>query len=289
MRKSESQSEVSVDPIPRVLVVGGSDPSGAAGIQCDLKVLTTLSVFGCSAITAITVQNQHGVLDIMALPASLVLAQIDAAMKDAPCDVVKVGMLCSVDIAHGLAERASEWGAKTRLVVDPVLASTSGRSLLSEDARTVLIERLLPAAALVTPNLIEAEILTGQSARNVEEMSLLCDHLLARGASAVLLKGGHLLDRDPDIEEVTDILRTADGEETRFAHPRHQGPSCRGTGCALASAAAAGIAEGLTLQGAVERAIDFVQTSIRLAAQLRSVRALHPMAAACTDQFRKLS
>lgn len=258
-----------------MLVVGGSDPSGAAGIQADLKTLTALGVYGASAITAVTAQNQKGVTEIMTLPASVVGAQIDAAMGDAPCEVVKAGMLANVDIVHLLADRCAQWGPSTRLVLDPVLRSTSGRSLLDAEGQKVLIERLLPACALVTPNIPEAQELTGQSIVAVEELGILADYLLAMGAGAVLIKGGHLAELDPEVEELTDLLRTADGEELRFTRPRLKGPGWRGTGCSLASAIAAGIAEGLTLASAVDRAGHYVHQAMKEGAPYLSVRALN--------------
>jgi hydroxymethylpyrimidine/phosphomethylpyrimidine kinase len=220
----------SVDPGPRVLAVGGSDPSGAAGIQADLKTLNAFGVFGAAAITAITVQDQRGVTDVMHVPASLVAAQMDAAFSDSPCEALKTGMLATVDIVHQVADRAQKWGSRCRIVVDPVLASSSGRSLLADDARSALIERLIPAAAIVTPNIPEATLLTGVPIATVEHMSVAADHFLALGASAVLIKGGHLVDADAEIAEITDLLRTADGEELRLVRERRPGVQWRGTG-----------------------------------------------------------
>ncbi len=263
-----------IEPSSRVLVVGGSDCSGASGIQADLRTLTALGVYGCSAITAITVQNKSGVTDVMPLSASLVGAQMDAAFGDAPCEVIKTGMLATIDIVYAVAQRAQALGAGVRLVVDPVLASSSGRSLLSPDAREALVEKLIPAAALITPNIPEATILTGVPIASLEDMGLAIDHLLARGASAVLLKGGHLIDAQPDLEEITDILRTADGEETRFIRPRLSGPVLRGTGCTLASAIAGAVAEGFTLQSSVERARDYLESAMQGAGPYQAFRGM---------------
>jgi hydroxymethylpyrimidine/phosphomethylpyrimidine kinase len=244
-----------VEPGPRVLAIGGSDPSGAAGIQADVKTLTALGVFGAAAVTAVTVQNQRGVTDVMPMSASLVMAQVDAAISDAPCDAIKTGMLASIDIVHALA--------------DP---------LLPEDAKDALVERLIPAAALITPNIPEATALTGVPISCAEDMGIAADHLLARGAAAVLIKGGHLVELDPEIEEITDLLRTVDGEEARFVRTRRKvgpkGGEYRGTGCTLASAVAAGIAEGLTLKGAVERARDYLDAAMAAAGPYLNVRGL---------------
>lgn len=267
------------EPGPRVLAIGGSDPSGAAGIQADLKTFTGCGVFGAAVITSVTVQSQHGLYDATPLPASVVLAQIDAAFSDAPFDAVKTGMLASADIVHGVADRAKQWGSGSRLIVDPVLASSSGRSLLTDEGKRALLERLVPSAALVTPNIPEATALTGVPISSVEDMSLAADHLLARGAAAVLIKGGHLLDLDPDLEELTDLLRTADGDEVRLVRNRRKlgknGIEFRGTGCTLASAIAAGIAEGLTLMTAVERARDYLDAAMAAGGPYLNVRGLY--------------
>lgn len=270
--KAENQDPIETGP--RVLVVGGSDPSGAAGIQADLKTLNAFGVFGTSAITALTVQNHLGVSDVMQIPASLVGAQMDAAFGDGACEALKTGMLSSVDVVHAVADRVRRWGSSCRLVVDPVLASSSGRSLLSEDARAALLEHLIPTAALVTPNIPEASALTGVPISSVTDMSEAADHFLARGASAVLIKGGHLVELEPELEEMTDLLRTADGEELRLTRERLTGVEWRGTGCTLASAIAASIAEGLTLQSAVERARDYLESVMRASTANRAFRGL---------------
>ena len=249
-------------PTARALFVGGLDPSGAAGVLADVKTAQELKVFSTTAVVAITAQNRHAVSDVMPVPASLVGAQLDACWADAPVDAVKTGMLVNADIVMAVAGRLRNWGSQTRLIVDPVLRSTSGRSLLDEDGKKALVEVLLPQAALITPNLIEAEELTGRRANSVDEMSLLADHLLAMGANAVLIKGGHLLQRDDSLDDAVDLLRTLDGEEYRLAQPRLSPAGTRGTGCTLASAIAAGLAEGLTLKTAVENAQSFVHRAL---------------------------
>jgi hydroxymethylpyrimidine/phosphomethylpyrimidine kinase len=262
-----------------VLAIGGSDPSGAAGIQADLKTFTASGVFGAAAITSVTVQNQKGVTDSTPLPASIVLAQVDAAFLDAPFDAVKTGMLGSADIVHGIADRARQWGPGARLIVDPVLVSSSGRALLSEEGKRALLERLIPSAALVTPNIPEATALTGVPITCVDDMSVAADHLLARGAAAVLVKGGHLLELDAELQELTDLLRTADGEEVRLVRSRRRigksGAEFRGTGCTLASAIAAGVAEGLTLKTAVDRARDYLDATMAAGGPYLNVRGLY--------------
>jgi hydroxymethylpyrimidine/phosphomethylpyrimidine kinase len=199
---------------------------------------------------------------------------MEAALLDGPCAVIKTGMLVNEDVVDVIAEQADRLGTSTALIVDPVLLSSSGRSLLSSAGRSHLIEQLLARAALVTPNVPEAQELTGLKIQDASGMSRLADHLLALGASAVLIKGGHLLHPDDGQEEVVDLLRTMDGDEVRFSRPRIFGPSFRGTGCCLASAIAAGVAEGLTLAAAVEGARDYLQRILETSSPARSFRGL---------------
>lgn len=246
---------------PGVLVIGGADPTGAAGVGADLKTLAALGIYGASVVTAVTVQNSRSVSDVVSMPASVVGAQIDAAFFDVDVQAVKTGALFSVDTVHVVADRAEASGAGVRWIVDPVIASSSGRDLLDEAGRRVLLERLIPRAALVTPNLAEASWLTGVSVDSPDAMSRAADHFLALGASAVLIKGGHLPDFDPELGEVTDLLRTVDGDEWRFSRTRLPG-SYRGTGCCLASAIAARVAEGRTLRASVEQAGDYLAATM---------------------------
>jgi hydroxymethylpyrimidine/phosphomethylpyrimidine kinase len=208
------------------------------------------------------------------MAASVVGAQLDACWADAPVSVIKTGMLVGADIVRALITRLDSWGSRSSLVVDPVLRSTSGRNLLDEDGRRQLVTELLPRAALVTPNLPEAEELTGRKAHDEDQMSYLADHFLAMGARAVLIKGGHLLERDPEATSVVDILRTMDGEEFRLRRSRLTPAGSRGTGCTLAAAVAAGLAEGLTLRTAVENATSFVHRALEESTLLAPVGAL---------------
>ncbi|NLE85542.1 MAG: bifunctional hydroxymethylpyrimidine kinase/phosphomethylpyrimidine kinase [Myxococcales bacterium] len=246
-------------PAPaRVLAVGGSDPSGGAGIQADLKTLTALGVFGATAVTAITVQNTCGVTEVMPIPASVVGAQMDAVLDDIGADVIKTGMLHNIDVVRAVAARVG----RAALVVDPVILASDGRELLSRDGVRALLEELVPRAALVTPNVPEAEHLTGVPIQDLEGAGRAAERLLALGAAAVLVKGGHLPGSE---EEVTDLLRTVDGEEYRFSGPRIVTRAGHGTGCTLASAIAAGVAEGLTLRDAVQRGRDYLVAALRRA------------------------
>lgn len=245
-------------PPARVLAVGGSDPSGGAGIQADVKTLTALGVYAATAVTAITVQNTRGVSEVMPIPASVVGSQMDAVLDDIGADVIKTGMLHGIDVVRVVAARVG----RAALVVDPVILASDGRELLSGDGVRAVLEQLVPRAALVTPNVPEAERLTGISIQNVADAGRAAERLLELGAAAVLIKGGHLPGTE---EEVTDLLRTMDGEEYLFSGPRVVTRAGHGTGCTLASAIAAGIAEGLTLRDAVQRGRDYLVDALRAA------------------------
>lgn len=246
----------------RVLCIGGTDPTGAAGLLLDQRTLAALGVYGAGVVTAVTVQTSRGVSDIVPMPASVVGAQIDAALEELGTPTIKVGMLHSLDIVLAVAGRVRRLGSQARLVVDPVLGSSSGRSLLAEDGRKALLEELLPLAALVTPNRMEAEALTGVPIRDRTDMARAADWLLAAGAAAVLIKGGHL---DDDAEQVSDLLRTADGDQYFIERSRILGPGFRGSGCFLASAIAAFLAEGVALASAVEAARTELDRAMRQA------------------------
>ncbi len=254
---------------PRVLCVGGTDPTGAAGLFADLKTLAAMGVQGSGVVTAVTVQTAALVSEVQPVPASVVGSQMDAAAADSGVDAVKTGMLAGVDVVLAVAQRVERMGAGCRLIVDPVLSSSSGRSLLDAEGRRALVERLLPLTSLVTPNIVEAEQLTGLSISCASEMSRAADYLLAMGAGAVLIKGGHLPGTEEEGSELIDLLRTLDGDEYLLTHPRLSGPGFRGTGCALAAAVAGSIAEGRTLRAAVEDAHEYLWGVMKLT-QLRT-------------------
>ncbi|HST27316.1 MAG TPA: bifunctional hydroxymethylpyrimidine kinase/phosphomethylpyrimidine kinase [Rudaea sp.] len=236
---------------PSALTIAGSDSSGGAGIAVDLKAFAAFDVHGLAAITAVTTQTAQRVQAIHRVPAAHVEAQIHAAFADFRVGAVKIGMLASAPIVSVIA-RALRDEAPRHIVLDPVLASSSGMALLSAAGLRVLRKDLLPMAALLTPNLPEAEILLGR--RIVDAVQAACD-LRALGARAVLLKGGHGRGR-----EVCDVLADARGV-VQLRHPRLP-IRARGTGCALASAVAAGLARGLTLREAVADAEAFVQRAL---------------------------
>jgi hydroxymethylpyrimidine/phosphomethylpyrimidine kinase len=245
---------------PRVLVVAGSDSGGGAGIQADIKTITMLGGFAMTAVTALTAQNTLGVDEVMSVEPRFVAQQMKSVLTDLGADAIKTGMLGSARVVDVVAKTCETLGFGLPLIVDPVMVAKGGARLLDQSALDMLVLRLLPLASLVTPNVPEAEILTGMKITSVRDLERAADMLLALGPSAVLMKGGHL-----DGDTVTDVLRTADGADYRFEGPRIHTRSTHGTGCTLASAIAAGVAEGLTLHGAVARARDYVVRAIELA------------------------
>ena len=240
----------------RVLIVAGSDSGGGAGLQADIKTVTMLGGYAATAVTAITVQDTLGVGEVFPLPPALVLAQGCAVLEDIGADALKLGMLGDVATMHAAAELMALAGDAPS-VLDPVMTAKGGASLMAADALDVLRTRLIPAAALLTPNAPEAEALTGLAVRRPDDLRRAGEALLAMGARAVLMKGGHL-----DGPRVIDLLMTPAGE-TRFESGRIDTRHTHGTGCTLASAVATGLARGQALETAVERAHDFVQNAIR--------------------------
>lgn len=244
----------------RVLIVAGSDSGGGAGIQADLKTVTAFGVYGSTAIAALTVQNTLGVFGVLPIEASFVREQMEAVLDDIGTDVIKTGMLHDAQVIRMVAAVCRGKASGIPVVVDPVLVAKGGARLLERSAERALVEDLVPLAAVLTPNAPEAEALTGLSVRKPADMGAAADRLLAMGAGAVLLKGGHL-----EGDTVIDLLRTADGAEVRFESPRLTTRSTHGTGCTLASAIAAGLAEGRTLEHAVARAREYVAEAMRTA------------------------
>ncbi len=239
----------------RVLAIGGSDPSGGAGIQADLKTIAAFGAYGATAITALTVQDTRAVTDVIVLPPGFVAGQIAAVLGDIGADAIKTGMLADPDVVEAVCDALAA-GPRATLVVDPVLRATAGRVLLAEAALAVLKRRLLPMAALLTPNLPEAEVLAGMAIPDLAAMHHAAEVLLTLGVPAVLLKGGHL----PG-DTVVDLLATEDGVEA-FSAPRLTSRHTHGTGCTLGSAIAAGLAQGASLRDAVLRARAFVRAAI---------------------------
>ena len=240
------------------LTIAGSDSGGGAGIQADLKTFHQFGVFGTSVITAVTAQNTAGVHAWQALPAGLVSQQIDALATDLPPDAVKSGMLGSGELVETVAAGIERYALR-HYVLDPVMVATSGDRLLEAAAETQIAGRLVPLAALVTPNLDEARILVQHDVRTPDEMERAGRALLRMGARAALVKGGHLAG-----DEVVDVLVT-DGSVRRFARPRIDSTSTHGTGCTLSAAIVAGLALGRPLEQAVADALDYVHRAIAAA------------------------
>jgi hydroxymethylpyrimidine/phosphomethylpyrimidine kinase len=242
----------------RLLTIAGSDSGGGAGIQADLKTFAAHGAYGMSVITAVTAQNTLGVSAVHEVPPEVVAAQIDAVLGDIGADAIKIGMLASAPIARTVADRLRAHPGPP-VVLDPVMVAQSGDALLREDAVAALREEVLPLAAIVTPNLPEAERLTGRPLPGEAERARAARELAADGRAA-LVKGGHA----DDPEAVVDLL-WCDGELYRFAHPRIPTTSTHGTGCTLASAIAARLARGDAMPRAVAGAIAYLQNALAAA------------------------
>ena len=240
----------------RVLVIAGSDSGGGAGIQADIKTITALGAFAATAITALTAQNTVGVHGVMAVPPDFIRQQIAVVMDDIGADVIKIGMLGDVATIETVCDALEAFAAGVPVVLDPVMVAKGGQALLARDAVAVLRQRLLPMARVITPNLPEAEALTGLTIRTEAEMRVAALALLALGVPAVLLKGGHL-----ESDTVVDLLATGAGIEA-FSDARIDTRHTHGTGCTTASAVAAGLAQGLSLRDAVIRARGYVRAAI---------------------------
>jgi len=246
------------------LTIAGSDSGGGAGIQADLKTFQRFGVFGTSAITAITAQNTRGVSRWEPVSADLVRAQIDAIAEDLMPAAVKTGMLANAAIASIVAACIRDHAFRN-YVLDPVMVATSGDALLERDAIDVIRSELIPQASLVTPNLHEAAILTGEKIEDEDGMARAAETIVGEmGAQAVLVKGGHLDDGD----RVVDILY--DGDVRAFRGKRIDTTNTHGTGCTLSAAIAAQLAKGESIHAAVRRAIDYVHNAIATAPGLGS-------------------
>ena len=241
----------------RVLIVAGSDSGGGAGIQADLKTVSALGGFGMTAITALTAQNTLGVFGVHPVPPEFIVQQMRVVLDDIGADAIKIGMLGSAEIAEAVADFLET--TNIPIVLDPVMVSTSGSALLDAPGAAAMKQRMLPKALLLTPNLREAEALTGLKIDGLTAMERAAERLLRLGPRNVLLKGGHL-----DGDELIDLLVGQDGR-AEFRHPRIDTRHTHGTGCTLASAVAAGLAQGLMLRDAVSGAHDYVQKAIRAA------------------------
>ncbi|MGH8829611.1 MAG: bifunctional hydroxymethylpyrimidine kinase/phosphomethylpyrimidine kinase [Polaromonas sp.] len=249
---------------PRVLSIAGSDSGGGAGIQADLKTFAALGCYGMTAITALTAQNTLGVRAIHGVPPAMLRDQIDAVVEDIGLDAVKIGMLHAPDIVQTVAE-AIDRHALQNVVLDPVMVATSGAMLIDNPAIAVLVRELFGRATVVTPNLDEASLLVGRALDSERAMEAAAQELLAMGAPAVLLKGGHLAG-----EVVRDLLATQNGELHWMRAPRIHSPNTHGTGCTLSSAIAAHLALGAPLLEAVQAARAYVRDALEAGAKVRT-------------------
>ncbi|MBU2581557.1 MAG: bifunctional hydroxymethylpyrimidine kinase/phosphomethylpyrimidine kinase [Alphaproteobacteria bacterium] len=248
-------------PPPVALTIAGSDSSGGAGIQADLKTFTVHGVYGASVVTALTAQNTQGVHGVHTVPAGFVGQQIDAVLTDLDVGAVKTGMLANAGIIQAVADRLSA-GFAGQLVVDPVMIATSGDRLIDPAAVEVLTSRLLPMALLITPNLAEAAVLCGSGeARSLEEMEDQGRRLLGIGAAGVLIKGGH-----GDGSEAVDVLVSEAGIR-HFSSSRIETLHTHGSGCTLSAAITANLALGMELEQAIFKAKGFVAAAIESAAR----------------------
>jgi hydroxymethylpyrimidine/phosphomethylpyrimidine kinase len=239
--------------IARILTIAGSDSGGGAGIEADIKTISALGGYACTAITAVTAQNTIGVYGIHHLPADFIRLSIETVLSDIGTDAIKIGMLGNAETIGAVARALP---GNIPIVLDPVMVSTSGADLLAPDAVRRLREELLPRATLVTPNLPEVSALLGTLPRSEAEFEAAARAIMALGAKAVLVKGGH---GEGDV--LTDCLVHAGGVE-KITHPRLPTQNTHGTGCTLASAIATGLAQRMTLPDAVRRACHYLQNAI---------------------------
>lgn len=243
----------------RVLIIAGSDSGGGAGIQADIKAVTALGGYAATAVTAITVQNTLGVFGVHPIPLDMVRDQIRVVMEDIGADALKTGMLATVETVETVAEAIDTYATGVALVVDPVMIAKGGHPLLEARAQDTVRSLMLPRAALVTPNAPEAEALTGIAVTDLDGQKRAAEKLLVLGARAALVKGGHV-----EGAIVRDVLATADGISV-FDSARIETRATHGTGCTLASAIAAKLAQGERLDDAVRAAREYLLEAIRRA------------------------
>ena len=248
---------IAIPSVPRALTIAGSDSGGGAGIQADLKTFAAMGVYGMSVVTAVTAQNTQEVRDWMAVPDDLIAMQIDAVLQDIGADAVKTGMLANAGVIETVAERLGAFEV-ANLVVDPVMVAKGGHTLLEESAIDALRTRLLPLALVATPNLPEAEALTGVQISSWDAAREAAERIAAMGAKNVVIKGGHW----DDPHASTDLF--FDGTSYReFTSVRVKTTSTHGTGCTFASAIAAGLAKGTDVAGAVALAKSYVTLALQ--------------------------
>lgn len=249
---------------PVVLSIAGSDSSGGAGIQADLKTLSSLGVYGATTITAITAQNTEGVHSQLAIPAQMVYDQIVAVIEDIQPAVIKIGMLSNVEVANVVADALTRYALP--IILDPVMVSSSGHRLLSIEAQEVVKQRLLPMATLITPNIPEMEALTEMPLSTLDQKHAAASYLIALGAQAILLKGGH--EEGATKRDILYINTGAGVDISYHSTPTVVTKNIHGTGCSLSSAIAAYVARGLGLTEAVEAAKSYIFEAIKAGADV---------------------
>lgn len=236
------------------LSIAGSDSCGGAGIQADIKTMTMNGVYAMSAVTALTAQNTTGLTGIMEVTADFLRQQIDAVFEDIYPDAVKIGMVSSAELIEVIAERLIAHKAKS-IVVDPVMVATSGSALMKTDAVSMLMSKLFPLAAVITPNIPETEVLSGMKVRTKEDMQKAAKMIGDSCGCAILVKGGHC------VNDANDLLY-ADGKWRWFEGKRIDNPNTHGTGCTLSSAIASNLAKGFSLEESVQRAKDYISGAL---------------------------
>ena len=251
----------------KALTIAGSDSSGGAGIQADLKTMIMNGVYGMSAITALTAQNTVGVTSIQEVTPEFLGEQIDAVFDDIRPDAVKIGMVSNTDLIKTIKDKLSFYNARN-IVVDPVMVATSNAKLIKTDAIKALEEELFPLATLITPNIPEAEVIAEMEINNEEDMEKAADYISKKYACSVLIKGGH------QICDANDLLCES-GKTTWFKGKRIDNSNTHGTGCTLSSAIASNLAKGMSLAGAISQAKEYI--SMILDAQLDLGKGSGPM------------
>ena len=236
------------------LTIAGSDSSGGAGIQSDIKTMTANGVYAMSAVTALTAQNTTGVKDIMEATPEFLAEQLDCIFTDIYPDAVKTGMVSSTELIRTIAQKLKEYEA-VNIVVDPVIVATSGSKLISDDAIDTLKKEILPLATVITPNIPEAEVLSGMSIKSEEDMVKAAEFIFTSYGCAVLCKGGH------SINDANDLLFDESGAHW-FYGKRIDNPNTHGTGCTLSSAIASNLAKGMSLEKSVKRAKDYISGAL---------------------------
>ena len=268
---------------PRLLSIAGSDSGGGAGIQADLKTFSALGCFGMTAVTALTAQNTCGVRAIHGVPPQMLADQIDAVVEDIGVDAVKIGMLHSPEIVQAVADAIARH-ALPHVVLDPVMVATSGAVLIDSPAIAALVRELFGRAVLVTPNLDEASLLVGRALTSEADMQAAALELLAKGAKAVLVKGGHLAG-----DVVSDLLQVTGAAPRWMRAPRIATVNTHGTGCTLSSAIAAYLALGHTLVDAVEAARAYVRSALAAGATVKTGQGGGPLNHGFAPQVMRLA